>query len=86
MAISRLVDKDPNTLVNEYFGKLNQKSLKLIQVFEAMSPKRDKKLMDLEYSDAILKVIREREEAKKKKEEESALAIEGDKTDDKKNE
>jgi len=39
-------------------------------VFEAMSPKRDKKLLDLEYSDAILKVIREREEAKKKKEEE----------------
>ena len=47
-----------------------------------MSPKRDKKLLDLEYSDAILKVIREREEAKKKKEEEQSLAIEGQKTDD----
>ena len=42
--------------------------------------------MDLEYSDAILKVIREREDAKKDKE--KALAIEDDqkdseKTDDK---
>ena len=39
-----------------------------------MAPKRDKKILDLEYSEAILKEIRDREEAEKSKE---PLALEG---------
>ena len=80
MAISRLVDKNPDVLLNEEFSKMNAKTLKLLQIFETLVPKREEDLRKKEYSDVILKEIQTRnEEEEKRKELENApkLAIEG---------
>lgn len=62
MAISRLVDKNPDALLNEEFSKMNNKTLKLLQLFETLVPKRAQDLRDKEYSEAILKEIKDRKE------------------------
>jgi hypothetical protein len=63
LAMSRLVDRNPDQIIGEQFAKLNSKTLKLMQVFESVVPKRKKETIDLEYSETILKEIRDREEA-----------------------
>lgn len=59
---------------------MNNKTLKLIQLFETLVPKRSEDLLKKEYSDEILKEIKSREEQEEKRKElENApkLAIEG---------
>ena len=41
---------------------MNQKTLKLLQIFETLVPKRSAELRDKEYSETILKEIKQRKE------------------------
>ena len=60
--MSRLVDRNPDEVLGAAFNQMNAKSLKLLQMFETAVPRREEKLRNLEYSDQILKEIRDREE------------------------
>ena len=80
MAMSRLVDKNPDVMLNEEFSKMNAKTLKLLQIFETLVPKRTEEVRKKEYSEVLLKEIKDREEEEEKRKElENApkLAIEG---------
>lgn len=70
LAISRLVDKNPVQLLNEQFTKINSKTMKLLQIFETLVPKREKTIRSNEYSPPIKKELHERYEAMMKHKEE----------------
>lgn len=60
---------------------MNSKTLKLIQIFESMVPKRTEEVLSKEYSEDILKEIKNREEEEQKQKElqdAPKLAIEGE--------
>jgi len=69
LAMSRLVDVDPEAFLNGAIDKFSWKQLKLIQMFEVMNPERTQEELDKEYSEDIKKIMDER---KPKEEDEAA--------------
>ena len=81
IAISKLVDVDPQANIDKALGKISSKNLKAMHILEMMSPKRTEDVRRKELSEKIMKVRDEREEQakaieEKPKETEATEAIE----------
>lgn len=65
IAISKLVDVDPQANIDKALGKISSKNLKAMHILEMMSPKRTEDVRRKELSEKIMKVRDEREEQAK---------------------
>lgn len=65
IAISKLVDADPQANIDKALNKISGKNLKAMHILEMMSPKRSEEIRRKELSDKIMKIRDEREEQAK---------------------
>jgi flagellar hook-basal body complex protein FliE len=64
MAISRLVDTNPDVNLDRSIQKINDKQIKALQICEMLAPKRSEEIRRDELSEALKKVRDERQAAK----------------------
>ena len=81
MAISKLVDIDPSSIIDTSLGKITGKTMKAMHMVEVMHPRRSEDIRNTELSDSIRKIRDEREKAVNP---DHVPAIEEEKVDDKK--
>lgn len=68
MALSRLLDTDPDARILEYINYVGNKNIKTMQLFETLSPLRSQEIRDKEISAELKKVLEERDKLKKEQE------------------
>lgn len=68
MALSRLLDTDPDAKILECINYVGGKNLKTLQLFETLSPLRSQEVRDKEISAELKKLLEERDKLKKEQE------------------
>lgn len=68
MALSRLLDTDPDAKILECINYVGSKNLKTLQLFETLSPLRSQEVRDKEISAELTKLLEERDKLKKEQE------------------
>ena len=68
MALSRLMDIDPDAKILEYINYVGQKNIKTMQLFETLVPLRSQEIRDKEISAELKKILEERDKLKKEQE------------------
>lgn len=58
LALSRIVDEDPEAACQEKLGKIGKKQFKIMHILELLTPKREE--LDKEYSPDLAKIYAER--------------------------